>query len=494
MRLLRNLPIRHKVTAITSIACCSVLLLAAIVLVAMEVVHQRRLVNQELDAVASIVGSNSTAAVYFEDRQSAVEILSALTVKPNIVSAIIYDTEGAQFAVYENKPASERNNPSERGNDKVFDELIELSRPIRLDGEVIGRIVVKSNLDQMYATINTFILIAVSVILICGVIAYVLLSRMQEAVSGPIVHLRDAMRKVSAEQDYSVRAEKQGNDEMGALVEGFNSMLQTIQENDASLREAQHQAETANRTKSEFLANMSHELRTPLNAILGFSEIIKGQILGPLGNEAYCEYAQDIHESGTHLLEVINDILDISKVEAGKIELAEEEVDVPDLIEKSLRLVKERAQNGGIELKVDIEPDLPNLCADERLAKQCLINLLSNSVKFTPEGGKVTAAAWEEVDGRLAISIADNGIGIADEDIQRVLLPFGQVESAFSRNNQGTGLGLPLTKAFTELHGGTMEVKSSLGAGTEVIICFPVERVCERRPELVSSADIAESA
>ncbi len=484
MRLLRNLSIKHKLTAITSIACCVVLILASVVLITMEMVHQRRIVQQELEAIAQIVGNNSTAALYFEDQQSAEEILAALRVKPNIIEAKIFTPDGQLFAEFiPGKDGLDETGTLPPAAGAQEEEVIEFTQSILLDGEEIGKISVTSDLDLMYATINTFILIAVSVILICAVVAYILLSRMQAAVSGPIFHLLDVMQGVSQENNYSIRAEKYGRDEMGALVDGFNSMLNTIQENDADLREAQRQAETANRSKSEFLANMSHELRTPLNAILGFSEIIKGELLGKLNNENYLEYAGDIHESGSHLLEVINDILDISKIESGKVELQEEEFDLPDMIDKSLRLVTERAQNNSIEIKLDLQPGLPNLIADLRLTKQCLINLLSNSVKFTSEQGVVTVRGWRETDGRLAISVSDNGIGIAEEDIKRVLLPFGQVESAFSRDHQGTGLGLPLTKSFIELHGGSLEVKSTLGAGTEVIMWFPVERVSPAAPE-----------
>ncbi len=483
MRLLRNLSIKHKLTAITSIACCVVLILASTVLITMEMVHQRRIVEQELQAIAQIVGNNSTAAVYFEDQQSAQEILAALRVKPNIIEARIFTPDGEIFAEFILGKTGVEGTAGETVSVEARDEeVIEFTQPIVLDGEEIGEISVTSDLELMYATINTFILIAISVILICAVVAYILLSRMQSAVSGPIFHLLDVMQGVSQENDYTIRAEKQGRDEMGTLVDGFNSMLNTVQENDAELREAQRQAETANRSKSEFLANMSHELRTPLNAILGFSEIIKGELLGKLNNENYLEYAGDIHESGTHLLEVINDILDISKIESGKVELQDEEFDIPDMINKSLRLVKERAQNGGIDIKVDLQPGLPNLIADLRLTKQCLINLLSNSVKFTSDDGIVTVRAWQEKDGQLAISVADNGIGIAAEDITKVLLPFGQVESAFSRDHQGTGLGLPLTKSLVELHGGSIEVRSALGAGTDVIMRFPAERVSDPAP------------
>ncbi len=245
-----------------------------------------------------------------------------------------------------------------------------------------------------------------------------------------------------------------------------------------SARVAMIKAQTSDRAKSEFLANMSHELRTPLNAILGFSEIMKNEILGSMGVEQYKEYIRDIHESGAYLLDVITDILDISKVETGNLELAETEVDLSEAVGKSIRLVKERAQDAGVKL-IAKTGELPLIYADERLVKQCLVNLLSNSVKFTPEGGKIEIRISRPENGGLAVAVADTGIGISQEDFERVLSPFGQVESAYSGTYEGTGLGLPITKALIELHGGTLTLESVVGAGTTITLSFPKERVLE---------------
>jgi two-component system cell cycle sensor histidine kinase PleC len=245
-----------------------------------------------------------------------------------------------------------------------------------------------------------------------------------------------------------------------------------------SARVAMIKAQTSDRAKSEFLANMSHELRTPLNAILGFSEIMKNEILGSLGVEQYKEYTQDIHESGAYLLDVITDILDISKVETGNLELAESEVELSEAIGKSIRLVQERAQDAGVKIIAKAD-GLPVIYADERLVKQCLVNLLSNSVKFTPEGGKIEICVGRPENGGLSVAVSDTGIGISQEDFERVLSPFGQVESAYSGTYEGTGLGLPITKALIELHDGTLTLESVVGVGTTIILSFPKERVLE---------------
>ena len=244
-----------------------------------------------------------------------------------------------------------------------------------------------------------------------------------------------------------------------------------------ALRAAKETAEQANRAKSEFLANMSHELRTPLNAILGFSETIAGELFGPIGQPRYTSYARDIHASGTHLLAIINDILDLSKIEAGKYEIRPEPVEVAALVDECLKIVAGQAAERGVALSAKVDPALPPLHLDKRAAKQILLDLLSNALKFTPADGAVTVVAERLADGGAALRVSDTGIGIAADDIPRILTPFVQVESAMTRQHAGTGLGLPIAKALAEMHGGKLSIESTPGHGTIVSVRFGPSRV-----------------
>ncbi len=247
-----------------------------------------------------------------------------------------------------------------------------------------------------------------------------------------------------------------------------------------ALRYAKDSAEIANRAKSEFLAAMRHELRTPLNAIIGFSEIIQSETFGPVGSVKYCAYAEDINDSGQHLLALINDILDLSKVESGLDELYEEDIEVPAVIQSVLRLVQQRGGDGGLALELDFPDNLPLLRGDKRKLKQILVNLLTNAIKFTDASGKVTLRAWCRADSDFVFQIIDTGIGIAAKDIPKALSRFGQVDGDLNRQYQGTGLGLPLTKALVELHGGNLTIDSVLGVGTTVTVVIPSQRVIDR--------------
>ncbi len=514
MSYLRNLPIRNKIIAINLSTCCLVLFVASVVFVGSGTLIYRQAVIDELQSIAKMVGYNSRAALVFNDREGASLILAALQSKPNITFAQINKKAGTVLAQYSAGGSEERLLVSQKMdahgltklihqastgvtgyNLDLFGGFIDLYAPIDLDGEVIGTILIESDLDIIYSTLATNVVISIVAIILSSFIAFIYSSRLQALVSQPILHLLDTMRTVSTDQNYFVRAQKYGEDELGSLTEGFNEMLAQIQARVGELETARNtleqqgaeltrfagafqiardQAESANRAKSEFLAAMSHELRTPLNAIIGFSEIIKNQTFGPIGSTKYCNYGEDIYESGQHLLDLINDILDLSKVESGTEELYEEDIKVSDLLQSALRLVKHRTEG---QLELDIRGDLPLLYADERKLKQILVNLLANAIKFTDPAGKIVLGVWCRPDSGFVFQVIDTGIGIAPGDIPKALSRFGQVDGHLNRQYEGTGLGLPLSKALVEMHGGSLDLQSEVGIGTTVTVRLPAQRI-----------------
>jgi len=263
----------------------------------------------------------------------------------------------------------------------------------------------------------------------------------------------------------------------GAVVwDGIALDITAWKRAEMQLHAAKEEAEQANRAKSQFLANMSHELRTPLNAILGFSDLMRSEAFGPVGHARYREYADDIHDSGSHLLSLIGDILDMAKVEAGKYQLHENECDVADVVASVARLFEPVAGRGGPAIVTALGADLPRIVADERLIRQILNNLVSNAVKFTERGTITIGADWAR-GGGLTLSVADTGIGMTEAELARALTPFGQIESTMSKRNQGTGLGLTLVQKFVELHGGRLHVDSIPGSGTRIDITLPSWRI-----------------
>jgi signal transduction histidine kinase len=264
-------------------------------------------------------------------------------------------------------------------------------------------------------------------------------------------------------------------------------VIEALKGREREMETARNAAEVANRTKSQFLANMSHELRTPLNAIIGFSEIISKDMLAMGSPSVYREYAQDINSSGQNLLQIINDILDMSKIDAGKLELREDEFEVGPAVLHCIRMIGGRAHEAGVLIVNDLPADLPHLHADQVRLKQILLNLMSNAVKFTPRLGTVRLSARQHEDGSLSLLVTDTGIGMSADEVAIAMQPFRQIDSDLARKHEGTGLGLPLTKALVELHGGTMTMRSEKGRGTEVVVTLPPRRVARTKPSAAAA-------
>ncbi|MBL4693617.1 MAG: HAMP domain-containing protein [Magnetovibrio sp.] len=295
-------------------------------------------------------------------------------------------------------------------------------------------------------------------------------------ISNPLEKLTKATNEI-ANGNYEFEISSSSNDEVGKLTRDFNKMAADLRTYQTTLLKEKVKADAASRAKSDIMANMSHELRTPLNAIIGFSNTIQEEIFGPINNEKYKDYINDIYFSGAHLLDLINDILDVSAIEAGSLELVELPVCVNTSIENAIRLVTPRAREGRISIQIATVKDLPEIQADNRRINQILLNLLSNAIKFTPAGGVVTVSAQLNANDSLSVVVSDTGIGMDADEQKEALSMFGQVDSGLNRNHEGTGLGLPLTKGLMEMHNGTLQVTSAKGTGTIITATFPQTRV-----------------
>lgn len=492
MRLLKNYSIKWRLTFIILMVSFVSVLITTMAISIIGVFSMRSNLMRDMDITASIVGDRNTAALMFRDDQQAVANLNVFSVNPAIVQACLYSGKGELFARYVSKrheyDAQCPTHPQPRT--AIENRRVTVMQPVVKMQDTIGYIYIESTQEQVDRYIERQVTIALLVSSAALLVSYLLAISLQHAISRPILNLSDVAQAVSKHRDYSIRArplgdpQKEFNNELVILNESFNAMLteieareQQLQQKNAELEKARDVAESANRSKSQFLANISHELRTPLNAIIGFSSILMNQLFGSLGDAKYTEYAQDINESGVHLLNIINDILDLSKAEAGKLTLSYEEVHLGKAIGKCITILAERAQKGGVSISTHVPKMLPALVADRLRFIQILLNVLSNAIKFTQEGGHVEISVHtREAGGEITeflVLVADTGIGMSQADIEKAFQSFGQVDSGLNRKYEGTGLGLPLTKKLLELHQGSIEIQSELGRGTVVTLTFP---------------------
>ena len=514
----RNLSIRRKLIAILLLTNGIVLALVSAAFVVNEAADFRVEVREELAALAEILGNNASAAVAFNDHASAAETLSALRAKPEIRAALVTLKDGSVMASYLAHGASLTRLPfavvaggKVRVDDGKLAKLLRASgspfavnldfygvSPIILDGQQLGTVIIQSDNRQFVDRLERFFVLVACVLLGALLLVYFLASWLQRLISGPITHLAQVMKAVSTDKSYRLRAKREGDDELGTLIDGFNEMLVQIEERDekleahrdqleevvrgrtaelsaandelgqtvAELRISKEAAEAASLAKSQFLANMSHEIRTPMNGVLGMiGLLLEGGLVGE-----QLKFAGAAKSSGESLLSIINDILDFSKIEAGRMELELTPLDLHGMVAEVTEILAAGARGKGLELGVYVDKDVPQyLDGDPVRLRQILINLLGNAVKFTPEGEVVLRVSLSEQDAQGAVicfEVADTGIGIKAEDRARIFESFSQADYSTTRTYGGTGLGLAIARQLAELMGGKLGVRSEVGKGS----------------------------
>jgi signal transduction histidine kinase/ActR/RegA family two-component response regulator len=523
--ILQNLSIKRKLTLMTMLTSSIALILSSVSFFLYDLVSFRHLLSQDLMTQAEIIGYNSAGAMEFKDEPAATATLSALTAKEDIVTAVLYKPDRQMFAHYfrgnTKVPAYLPSHLQENGY-RFEGGYLEVFHDVSLNGERLGTLFLQSDMRQWNERAKRYGNNLIIFVLISGLFAFFVSSKLQGLISKPILHLEETMRVVSTNKNYAVRAVKSYGDEIGRLIDGFNTMLSEIQQRDTALRSAngelktrtqeleeeishrkyaqeellnaKHAAEEANRAKSTFLANMSHELRTPLNAIIGYSEMLEEETRDS-GKVENVQDLQKIQTAGKHLLALINDVLDLSKIEAGKMGLHLETFDVSQVIEEMVTTLQPAAAKNANSIHVHVAESVSVMRADITKIRQILFNLLSNACKFTDHGNVSVDVDQIKVQGRDCIQfrVSDTGIGISAQQKKNLFREFAQADASISRKYGGTGLGLAITHRFVQLMKGCITVESEPGQGAIFTVQLPVQVVIDTAGSAQSgrSGDVA---
>jgi signal transduction histidine kinase/DNA-binding response OmpR family regulator len=522
MNLYRDWSIKRKL--ITMIVCTTA---AALILASFALVSYDRLVTknnmvQRLTVLGKAIGSNCGAALLFNDPQSAANTLRALSAEPQVVSACLFDKSGNLFAFYYRAGTQAARFPAKPSPEGYYweKEHLVVSRNITIGTEFVGNLYLRSDnseiLDRLIRFLETIALIMV--LSLAG--AWVMATKLQHYISNPILKLASTAQRISSEKNYSLRAAKEIGGEIGTMIEGFNGMLQQIQSQDEELRRhrdnledevasrtaqlvhvneeltaAKDRAEYASRAKSEFLANMSHELRTPLNAIIGYSELLQEET-DDFGSAEALPDLKKIHSAGKHLLGLINDILDLSKIESGKTQIYIENFEIRHVVDDVVNTVQPTAAQRGNTLAVECSPDLGWMDGDVVKIRQILFNLVSNACKFAENG-----TIWLEANRRKAATgdeiifwVRDTGIGMTPDQISKLFQPFHQADASTTRKYGGTGLGLAISQRFCRLLGGELNVESRPGEGSAFTCRLPASRASAWQEDVSASDAIPSSS